>query len=811
MKDQEKTQEQLIDELNEMRRKVAELEAVQQSLSEKESRCREIVDETSAAIFVIQDGQIKFVNNATMELTGYSKEEGLSSQAIETFVHPDDRDMANQYRIRRQQGDNAPFHYDCRFVCKDGTVKWAEMNSSLIMWEGKPAGLCLLTDITERKRSEEVLQESEIVHRALCENIPGIVYRVELNEPVRMKFFNSTVYAITGFKETELTDGEVCSIDPLIVEKDRARVVDVVKQALADDKPFEVEYRIRHKSGSIRHLREYGRPIRSLTGEHSYIDGVIFDDTSRKQTEEALRRSERRFRELAELLPQTVFEIDMDGKYTFINSAALKLTGYSLEEFFTILNPVQLVIQEDRERVADNIKKFVVGQEVAVRPYTALRKDGSTVPILVYAGPICENGKIVGIRGVIVDISDLKQAEEEREKLKNLLSQSQKMEALGTLVGGIAHDFNNMLQIILGYSQLLLGDKKEGYPSYKDLQTIIQTAHGGADLVKKLLAFGQQAPIFPVNLDLNHKIRELIPLLSRTLPQLVKIDLDLTHGPSTIHADPGQIDQVVMNLAINASEAMPDGGHLKIGTTTIMLDDEYCRVHPGVKPDEYVTLSLLDTGRGMDRKTLAKVFEPFFSTKQRGSTRGTGLGLSVVQGIVEQHGGDIICESEPGKGSEFKIYFPAIQSEPTAEKKTASPTQPAEIQTILVVEDNISVAELEQRTLEDAGYTVIVATNGQEALDIYRRQKNQISLIILDLLMPEMSGRDCLMELVKIDPSVKVLIASGFSPSDELDKEINPLVKGFVQKPFGMIQLLDEVGSALGDKQDTGLKHSGNS
>ncbi len=558
MKDQEKTPEQLIDELNEMRRKVAELEAVQQSLSEKESRCREIVDETSAAIFVIQDGQIKFVNNATMELTGYSKEEGLSSQAIETFVHPDDRDMANQYRIRRQQGDNAPFHYDCRFVRKDGTVKWAEMNSSLIMWEGKPAGLCLVTDITERKRSEEALrsneekfrtlfetandaiflmdgekfikcntkavqmygcegekdivghtpmefspddqpdgldtmqkaikyknaasdsgpqtfywkhcrkdgstfdvevslnaltlsgkahflavarditerkrleealQESEIVHRALCENIPGIVYRVELDEPVRMRFFNSTVYPITGFTETELKVGEVCSIDPLIVEEDRATVVDVVKQALADDKPFEVEYRFRHKSGSIRHLREYGRPMRSLTGEHNFIDGVIFDDTSRKQTEEALRESEERFSKSFKNNPAFLTIVHMRTyKVLEVNDAWTRVFGYTHEEAMgrTI---VELGIYDEAtyHKIMEeaNTKGSIREIEVNIRSRTGEDK------VVLVSREVLEIMGEPYLLAMGIDITERKRLEEEKERaivdLQNALSEVKKL------------------------------------------------------------------------------------------------------------------------------------------------------------------------------------------------------------------------------------------------------------------------------------------------------------------------------------------------------------------------------------------------
>ena len=396
-----------------------------------------------------------------------------------------------------------------------------------------------------------------------------------------------------------------------------------------------------------------------------------------------------------------------------------------------------------------------------------------------------------------VEVENHKKTQAEKEAFQAQLFQSQKLEAIGTLVGGIAHDFNNMLQIILGYSQLLLDDKKKGEAGYKELKTIIETGKSGANLVENLLAFGQQGQIFPVPLDLNHQINQLSTLISHTLPHVVQVDLDLIDGPTTIRADHGQIDQLVMNLAINASEAMPNGGRLKIATTKVSLDDEYCRTHYGSKPGGYVMLTVSDTGRGMDQEILVKIFDPFFSTKERGSTRGTGLGLSVVKGIVQQQGGHVTCESEPGKGTAVKVYFPAIEAPLTTAKTVLQTVQSEGTETILVVEDNIPVAELERRFLANAGYEVIVATNGQEALDIYQTRKEEISLVILDLLMPEMSGRDCLMELLKIDPSVKVLIASGYAPEDELHKEISPLVKGFLHKPFAITALPVEVRSVL--------------
>jgi signal transduction histidine kinase len=244
------------------------------------------------------------------------------------------------------------------------------------------------------------------------------------------------------------------------------------------------------------------------------------------------------------------------------------------------------------------------------------------------------------------------------------------MAAIGTLVGGIAHDFNNIFQIILSSSQLMLSEKSQDDPDYQLLEYIVNHVLGGADVINRLLMFGKEASIRMVTVDLNHQINELTALISRTLPRVVQFDVDLADGLTMIHADPNQIDQVVMNLAINASEAMPNGGQLKIATQTVSLDEEYCRSHHGVKPGNYVMLSVSDTGRGIDIETLDRMFEPFFSTKQRGSSRGTGLGLPVVKGIVELHGGHIMFESQLEEGSEFKVYFPTVAAPQLFEKKT---------------------------------------------------------------------------------------------------------------------------------------------
>jgi PAS domain S-box-containing protein len=560
------------------------------------------------------------------------------------------------------------------------------------------------------------------------------------------------------------------------------------------------------RDGAEFPIADSGAPIRSEDGSILGVVLVFRDQTEERAAQDALRASESFLNSVIEQSPYPMWISDHQGTLIKANKALRDLFQISDEEVVEKYNILNDNIVEEQgfmpliksvfER--GDTARFELKYDTS-RIKNVMLRHSTFVILEVTVFPIMDSDNKIS-NAVIqhMDITYRKREEQEKESLQAQLFQSQKLEALGTLVGGIAHDFNNMLQIILGYSQFLLDDKQKGEPGYKELQTIIETVKGGAELVKKLLAFGQQGQIFPVPLDLNHQISELTSLLSRTLPHSVQIDLDLTDGTTTILADHNQIDQVIMNLAINASEAMPNGGRLKIATKAVVsLDDDYCKTCHGAKSGSFVMLSVWDTGRGMDEETLAKVFDPFFSTKERGSIRGTGLGLSVVRGIVQQQGGHVTCESEPDKGTEFKVYFPAIET-PVMSLKTVAPTvQSGGAETILVVDDNIPVAEFEQRVLENAGYQVILATKGKDALDIYQTRKNEISLVILDLLMPEMSGRDCLMELVNIDPAVKVLIASGYAPEDELHKEISPLVKGFVHKPFGVDELLNEVRLAL--------------
>jgi two-component system cell cycle sensor histidine kinase/response regulator CckA len=777
-----------------------QLQKAHEELRSIEERYRAIFNNAAVGIDLVSDeGRFLRANSTLQDMLGYTEEE-LNGLSVIDITFAEDRDVSREKLDTLTKGVTSSYRLEKRYVRKDGSLLWADISVSAIRGSDglHIATVGVISDITQRKLTElklrDALAEAQRFREAL-DHVPSYVYMKDNQS--RYIYANQLTLKLFGCSAEELVGCDDSRFFPPDTVK---RLQEVDSRVFAGEQTFE-EIDVADAGCERCVYWEVKTPIYAEP-ERSKIWGLLgisTDITERKKVEEALRESEQRFRRVFEQGPLGMAILGLDYRWVAVNERLCEITGYTSDEL-TKLSFIDITHPED-------VDKDVAQAEALARgdiPYYQIekryiKKDRKIAWINLWKSVVRNRqGEPSYFLAMVQDISTIKKSEQEKEDLRTQLFQSQKMEALGTLVGGIAHDFNNMLQIMLGYSQLLLDDKKKGEPGYEELQTIIETVNGGADLVNKLLAFGQQSQVFPLPLDLNHQISQVSKLISRTLPHVVQIDLDLADGPTMIRSDHGQIDQLVMNLAINASDAMPSGGRLKIATTTVTLTDEYCKSYPVVKPGNYVMLSVSDTGRGMDKETVARIFDPFFSTKQRGSTRGTGLGLSVVQGIVQQQGGHTICESEPGKGTEFRIYLPAIEA-PLIMSKTVAPTvQPGGAKTILVVEDNLPVAELERKGLEDAGYKVILATNGKQALDIYRSRKGEISLVILDLLMPEMSGRDCLMALLKIDPSVKALIASGYAPGNELLREISPLVMGFLHKPFAISQLINEARSVLG-------------
>lgn len=387
-------------------------------------------------------------------------------------------------------------------------------------------------------------------------------------------------------------------------------------------------------------------------------------------------------------------------------------------------------------------------------------------------------------------------AEKETEKLQQQLLHAQKMEAIGTLAGGVAHDFNNLLQGIQGYTELLL--LKSGGQNTRELQEILRAAKRGGELTRQLLTFSRKVKSNLVPVDLNQIISGLRDLLERTIPKMIKVTLHLRSSLDFVNADASQIEQVLMNLAVNARDAMPDGGFLTIGTEDIAIDVMYTAVLPEIVPGSYVLLTVSDTGQGMDQETRNRIFDPFFTTKAIG--KGTGLGLAIVYGIVKSHKGHILCYSEPAKGTTFKIYLPAIQHLQTAIAGEEAEELPRGTETILLVDDESFIRDIGRQILTEFGYTVLSAIDGESALEIYEREKEKIDLIILDIIMPGMGGEQCLKKLVARHSPVKVIIASGYSASGLLGDILGSGAADFIDKPYDVGKMLRTIRRVL-DKE----------
>ena len=516
----------------------------------------------------------------------------------------------------------------------------------------------------------------------------------------------------------------------------------------------------------------------------------------RQQAEDALRESEERFREMAELMPQTIFETDVAGRLSFANRKAFDSFGYSQEDFDRGINSIDMLAPEDRQRGAENIFKIVGGEEIGLNEYTAMRKDGSKFPIMIHSAPIVRNGKILGLRGFIVDITDRKKTEEERLRLETQFHQAQKMETIGTLAGGIAHDFNNLMTTILGNTSLMLFDIDNSHPHYALLKNIERQINRGAELTTQLLGYARKGKYLVKPVSLNQIIEESAAAFGRTRKEIT-IGYELADDLLAVEADQGQIQQVLLNLFVNAADAMPTGGKLMLKTSNATHNDIKSKKYQPVEGD-YLRLTVSDTGIGMDETVRQRIFDPFFSTKETG--KGTGLGLASVYGIIKNHGGYIEVQSQKGLGSQFSIFLPASASQVL----TIADSAPEIIKgsgTILMVDDEEMVLDVGARVLKKLGYTVLESNHGRNAVALYKKLQDKINLVVLDIVMPDMGGAEVYDRLKEINPDVKVLLSSGYSIDDQAREIMERGCDGFIQKPFSLKAMSDKIAGILSRKE----------
>jgi len=643
------------------------------------------------------------------------------------------------------------------------------------------------TEMKERHRAQDALKESEEYYRVLVEDMPALICRFLPDGT--LSFVNSS-YCQYFEKPREALVG--ANFFQFIPEPERSEVKTHFESLIPENPAVSYEHQVILPTGEVRWQRWTDHALFDEAGNLYQFQSVGMDITESKRAEHSLKESEERFRELAELMPETVFEADLKGNLTFVNRKAFEHFGYIQDDFENGLNAFEMIVPEDRDRAIDNVRKILTGANIGLTEYTACRKDQSTFPVLIHSAAIVRDGKTMGIRGFIIDHTERKQSEEEKQKLKAQFQQAQRLETIGTLAGGIAHDFNNLLMTIQGNTALILFDIDASNPYHEPLKNVEKQIERGARLTKQLLGYARKGKYNVKPISLNQIVKESAETFGRTRKEIT-IHSDLQEDLDTIEADQGQIEQILYNLYVNAADAMPDGGDLFLKTTMVSHQDIKSE-HYDPAPGSYVCLSVKDTGIGMDPETQERIFDPFFTTKEMG--RGTGLGLAAVFGITKSHDGYIEVESQKRQGTTFMVSLPA------SEKKAFDPPEAASkivdgSGTILLIDDEETVLEVGVKVLKKMGYTVLEAQSGKQGVDIFAKHKYNIDLVILDMIMPDMGGGEAYDRIKEIDPRVKVLLSSGYSIDGQAGEIMKRGCDGFIQKPFKATALSEKLKQLL--------------
>jgi two-component system cell cycle sensor histidine kinase/response regulator CckA len=657
-----------------------------------------------------------------------------------------------------------------------GALESAKNAASLRREPGPPLGeLEVLKEYSEAlvrklEHKNQELEASERRYREIVSLAPIGIYRT--TREGRFASVNAAFVRALGYEAVE----EVLSLDLLrdvyFDSADRERAI-AENERRGGESAFEL--RFKRRDGTPFWVRVHARAVRGESGAIGHYEGFVYDIDESKQAEKEMRRSEERFRRLFDSNTIGIAIADLAGGILETNAAYLNMLGYTREELLAgefrwdTLTPPE-------HRARDQIAVQQLQATGVAQPWEKelLRKDGSRVPVLI--GVAMLEASEASCIAYIVDLSALK-------RLEDQFRQAQKMEAVGQLAGGIAHDFNNLLTAILGYSDLLLTEVGEGSALEESIGEIRKAGERAASLTRQLLAFSRRQVLEPKVLDVNALVENLEKMLRRLIGEDVELVTDLAPHIGRVQADAGQIEQVIMNLVVNARDAMPKGGTLRIETRNAELDEGYSGEHGVVGPaGSYVMFAVSDTGAGMSAETKAHLFEPFFTTKGLG--KGTGLGLATVYGIVKQSGGYVWVYSEIGHGTVFKVYLPRLEAAETDVPSPAQPRAEGGSETLLLVEDDPSVRNLTRRILERLGYSVIEANASGQALDAVRRHKGKIHLLLTDVVMPEMGGAELASQISRLHPDTKVLFMSGYTDDAVIRNGLIAHGGHFLQKPF---------------------------
>jgi len=755
-------------------------------LAESEGMYREFLERQGEGFSMVDDQErFQMANPVAEQIFGVSPGGLVGRSLLEFLPAAEQEQVLEETRIRKE---GLASTYELRIRRMDGAIRTLLVTATPRLERDGEAlqVLGVFRDITERKEAEDRLRESEEKFRAYIEQSIDVIFTLDAGgtflfvSPAWERHYGIPTDQVVGQSFAPFVHPE--DIQPCIEHLGR-----VLTSGQGETSP---PYRVRHADGSWRWFRANGTRMTAPGGELRYM-GVAHDITERKHAEEALRESEERYRTQFDRASEGIFALSPEGDLLEVNEAMARMHGYTREEMLTI-NLRDLDTPESVRLSSERMERLLAGESLTFE-VEHFHKDGHAFPLEVSASLVS-----AGRRPVILcfhrDITERKQAEETARLLVQEKQQTQKMESLGSLAGGVAHDFNNMLGGIMGYADLLMPGETDPLRQ-KYLKAILAASSRSAELTQKLLAFGRRGKNLVEPLDLAAMVEDCLDMIRPSMSPDLQVVVAM-EGCPRVDGDPSQIHQVLVNLCINAMEAMPERGVLTLSACVREVSEA---THPGlpIPAESYVELAVSDTGLGMTREIQQRIFEPFFTTKNSSGVSGTGLGLSTAYGIIRAHGGAITVHSSKGKGSTFRLLLPVGSLPPAAREANPGTTRGEGL--VLLVEDEQLLRELGALALESLGYEVATAMDGREAVATFDRIHDRLCAVLLDLKMPRMGGREAFIELRRIDPTVPVIICTGYGENEEVQELLTLGARGMLAKPYQISALAAKLRRVLAE------------
>ncbi len=767
---------------------IGEIDQTPVSLEDRAELFTALTKSTKIGILVHQENKWVYANPAVEEITGYPLEEFYKLKFWD-IVHPDHREMVKQRGLRRQKGEEIP-PYSFKIIRKDGNIRWVYLSGGYTTLLGRPAGIISIVDITNKMALEEELKKSESKYREILENMEEGYFETDLKG--KLVFWNRALLKI--FEANELGHLQSIHYKSFTPPESAQKLFKVFHKVYLTGQSIQMEdFDIYTQKGNLKNIEMSVRLIRDEQGNPRGFSGIVRDVTEKKRLYKEIEKNREYYRTIFELGPSAAAIIDKDFNIIDVNK--------TFEELFKI-NRDLLISKRNLQDFIDEHYAKVLKNSVLTLPHI---KQHSLPPFEIKAKNemnetldlLCNVANVQSKEFYVISFMNLgpiKEIQKLNLQLEEQLKRAQRLEGIGLMASGIAHDFNNILQGISG-NLFLLGKEvlsERGKRAYANLENLVQR---GAKIVKELLTYGKTKEEKFSSIDINNVIKDVSGLFSSILPKNINLELHLKEDIKNILGDYTGIQQMIMNLIQNAMDAMESKNS---GTIYIKSTMEYIYENNDMFTGEYVVVEIEDTGCGMDADTKSKIFDPFFTTK--GPIKGTGLGMSIVKKVIDNHNGYIFCDSEVGKGTTFKIYFPTVS---TGEKKDSSNKDKlnkkekdisTEIIKVFLVEDEEMILEMTTTFLQEIGFNVISASSGTLAIEMYENEHKGIDVVVLDINLPGLSGTEVLKRIFQIDPKQKVIISSGYSKDSIAElKDLHKENIKLIQKPYSLEKLKDAI------------------